>query len=519
MRRSLRTFACLAALAAAPCLADTPYSYDVSDLWFDPNESGWGINLAQQGDTVFGTLFVYGPDGRPRWYSASAMTGHANATTAGPGFYGTLAESTGPVQPGIFYTSDVRRREVGTIAFETYNDNTADLSYTVDGVNVKKRVQRLTMKAANATGEYVGFRSARGCGTGNDPLSNQPATLRILQSPSSFTMSSTVLNETCTYSGVPEHRGRITGVKGTFSCTGQTPPGTFEITNMNVTYQGFIARLFTRTSATCTMEARFSALSPEGSLGSRATVDSSDLWWNENESGWGINFQQQDDIAFATIFTYGGDGKPKWYSASDLRVRFTLAGGLPSFEGRLVESTGPGYSTAFNPAAVTRRDVGLFTATPVIGSPDQMNLLYYVDGVPYTKNVKRFTTRGNDPTGTYRGHYAMRNTCSGGGTGIFSEPVDFTISQSGGIFTMTATTSNNTCLYHGPLQQRGRMSFAQGNYLCTGNHPNAGTFRVSEIEVGQNGIIGQMVRGDQDPDTLAFANCTIGGRFAGVRPF
>jgi hypothetical protein len=211
---------------------------------------------------VFGTLFVYGPDGRPRWYSASAMTGHANATTAGPGFYGTLAESTGPVQPGIFYTSDVRRREVGTIAFETYNDNTADLSYVVDGVNVKKRVQRLTMKAANATGEYVGFRSARGCGTGNDPLSNQPATLRILQSPSSFTMSSTVLNETCTYSGVPEHRGRITGVKGTFSCTGQTPPGTFEITNMNVTYQGFIARLFTRTSATCTMEARFSALSP-----------------------------------------------------------------------------------------------------------------------------------------------------------------------------------------------------------------------------------------------------------------
>lgn len=226
-------------------------------------------------------------------------------------------------------------------------------------------------------------------------------------------MISTVLNETCTYNGTPQQRGRITGVKGTFLCSGQTPPGTFEITDMNVTFQGFVARLTTRTSATCTMEARFAALSPEGTLAARASVDASDLWWNANESGWGINFQQQDDLAFATLFTYGVDRQPKWYAASELRLRFVLPGGLPSFEGRLYESTGPGFSTVFNPAAVTRRDVGLFTATPVPGSPDEMNLLYYIDGVQYAKNVKRFTTKGNDPTGTYRGHYAMRNTCSG----------------------------------------------------------------------------------------------------------
>ena len=199
MRRSLRTLACLAALAGARCFADTPYSVDVSDLWYDPAESGWGINLAQQNDTVFATLFVYGADGKPRWYSASSMTG-----TRGPNgvtFRGQLAESAGPAQPGPFEASRVTRREVGTITFEAASDNFGNLSYTVDGVSVRKAVQRLTMKAVNASGEYVGYRSARGCGTATDPLSNNPATFRILQSASSFTMTSTVLNETCTYVG------------------------------------------------------------------------------------------------------------------------------------------------------------------------------------------------------------------------------------------------------------------------------------------------------------------------------
>ena len=518
MRRSVRTLACLAALAGAPCFADTPFSMDVSDLWWDPNESGWGINLAQQGDTVFATLFVYGPDGRPRWYSASAMSGIGAQPGSGVSFHGRLDETTGPAQPGPFDASRVARREVGTIRFETRNVDSADLTYVVDGITVRKRVQRLTMKAANASGEYVGYRSARGCGTGNDPVSNNPATIRILQGPGSFTMSSSVLNETCTYVGAPEQHGRIVSVKGTFSCSGQTPPGTFEITSMNVTYQGFIAQLNTRTSATCTMEARLAGLSPEGTLAARATVDTSDLWWNANESGWGINFQQQDNIAFATLFTYGKDGQPKWYSASDLRVRFVLPGGLPNFDGRLVESTGPGFSTAFNPAAVTRRDVGLFTATPVPGSPDEMNLLFYIDGVEYVKNVKRLTTRGNNPGGTYKGQYALHNTCSGGGTGLFTERVDFTILVNGA-FQMTETTPNRNCTYVGSTEARGRMYASQGSYVCTGNLPETGNYRITELEVGEHGVIGQIVRGADAPANLPFARCTVGGRIAGVRPF
>jgi len=502
--------------AATGAWADTPSSIDVSDLWWNPSESGWGLNLAQQGDTAFATLFVYGSDGLAHWYSASSLRrGGSGASLV---FSGTLQESTGPAQPGTFDASKVVRRDVGSMQLVTSGDNAAQLTYSVNGVTVQKSVQRLTTKAANASGEYVGFRSATGCGTGTDPLSNNAASLRVLQSPSQFTLISTVLNETCTYVGTPDQRGRITGVKGTFSCSGQTPPGQFEITSMNVTYQGFVAHLTTRTSASCSMDARFAGLSPEGTVAARASADSSDLWWNPDESGWGINFQQQDDIAFATLFTYDANGQPKWYSASDLRVRFVLPGGLASLDGNLYESIGPGITTSFNPAMVSRRAVGLFTATPAPGVPDELNLLYTIDGVQYVKHVKRLTTSGDNPSGTYRGDYAMRNTCSGGGTGIFSEPATFTINVNGA-FQMTAVTANQNCTFVGSNEPHGRMFFSRGTYVCTGNLPESGSYRISELEVGQDGMIGQILRGFDSPDNLPFANCVTGGRFAGVRPF
>jgi len=43
-----------------------------SDQWWNPAESGWGAAILQQYDTLFVDVFVYGPDGRPTWYTAAA---------------------------------------------------------------------------------------------------------------------------------------------------------------------------------------------------------------------------------------------------------------------------------------------------------------------------------------------------------------------------------------------------------------------------------------------------------------
>ncbi len=58
----------VASAATVPVNIGSQYT----DLWWNPQENGWGMNVVQQGETAFITLFVYGPDDKPTWYVASA---------------------------------------------------------------------------------------------------------------------------------------------------------------------------------------------------------------------------------------------------------------------------------------------------------------------------------------------------------------------------------------------------------------------------------------------------------------
>ena len=73
MRMFRAAFAAILACFALDAAA-TPQHEVATGLWIDPSESGWGLNLFHQGATVWASLFVYGPDGQPRWYTASDMT-------------------------------------------------------------------------------------------------------------------------------------------------------------------------------------------------------------------------------------------------------------------------------------------------------------------------------------------------------------------------------------------------------------------------------------------------------------
>ena len=43
------------------------FSTDMSDLWWIPSESGWGMQLVQQGSLIFATLYIYSSNGQPVW--------------------------------------------------------------------------------------------------------------------------------------------------------------------------------------------------------------------------------------------------------------------------------------------------------------------------------------------------------------------------------------------------------------------------------------------------------------------
>jgi subtilisin family serine protease len=110
-------------------------------LWFNPAESGWGINFAHQGDTIFASWFTFDATGKAWWL---VMT----AAKVGPGTYsGTLFQGTGPSfdavpfpplgSPGGAIGSAVG---TGTITFGDLNNATFD--YTVNGVSQSKAITR-----------------------------------------------------------------------------------------------------------------------------------------------------------------------------------------------------------------------------------------------------------------------------------------------------------------------------------------------------------------------------------------
>ena len=45
------------------------------------------------------------------------------------------------------------------------------------------------------------------------------------------------------------------------------------------------------------------------------STDNSDLWGNDSESGWGIQFVQRAENLFATLYIYNNSGAPVWYVA------------------------------------------------------------------------------------------------------------------------------------------------------------------------------------------------------------
>jgi hypothetical protein len=125
------TFAAQANLALA-----TNYQ----DLWWAApaaSESGWGINLTEQGNVIFGTWFTYDVDGSPLWLSVTA-------TSQLPGvFAGPLVRTSGPPFGTVpFEPAKVVRTDAGTATFTFTDGNHATFAYTVGDVAQAKAITR-----------------------------------------------------------------------------------------------------------------------------------------------------------------------------------------------------------------------------------------------------------------------------------------------------------------------------------------------------------------------------------------
>ena len=150
VRILLRALA-LAALASLPARAVTG-STDYSGLWYNASESGWGMNVIQQEQILFITLFIYGANSQPTWFVASGAS-FTSANSAGDRTYtGPLYATTGtPFSTTPFNPGSVTVAQVGTITFVGRADGTATVSYTANSSTVNKAVVRQTWAQPNFT--------------------------------------------------------------------------------------------------------------------------------------------------------------------------------------------------------------------------------------------------------------------------------------------------------------------------------------------------------------------------------
>ena len=255
----------LAALIAACVVIAAPAATtttDFSDLWFNPNEEGWGVNVVQQKDILFVTFFVYAANGQPTWFvgPATAYTGSNGGILS---FTGPLYSTTGPYfGAGTFNEAGVSARQVGVVSFASGQISTAGISYTVDGVSVTKMVERQTWRNENINGIYTGAIAGNyiGCGAPLDGYYEAPITLNVSHDGGgTVTMREDGADYFCNYNGTYAQAGRMGQVQGSGLCSDGTNQS-FIATEVQGSLQALTMRLFSQFAGNCVFTGRLAGV-------------------------------------------------------------------------------------------------------------------------------------------------------------------------------------------------------------------------------------------------------------------
>jgi len=272
-RRFMFGFIAFAALLLGLLLGQQqmPRANDVranaTGLWYNPDESGWGLSLTEQGSTTFAAYYTYDNAGEPTWLVMSACIATPD------GCAGDIFEVVGGTPLGAPWSASrlsVTNVGVGKLIFT--DSNTGRFDFTIRQLVGSKPIVRQSVAA------------------------------------------------------------------------GVTSPN------------------------------------------SRAN-DTSGMWWNSAESGWGMTLTQQAGNVFSVIFTYDAAGKPIWYVASNCQIAADNCSGalFRTKGGRPPHSPWAGASiTATNVGAL---DIGftgnrLAAIRPTLNGATGQNILSRMDFLP-----------------------------------------------------------------------------------------------------------------------------------------
>lgn len=243
-----RLAAITVACGLATSAAATSFSTDFTDLWWSGQaESGWGVNVIHQGDTLFATFFIYGPDNAARWYVAPA-NGPGVFSGSSVAFTGKLYQTTGPYFGNTFNPNAVASTEVGTATFTFGSSIGGTLTYQIGTVPVTKQIQRQTFRSNPPTGRYDPAGIAAVTSSCTSSGNNGPIyldgvmTVAVSGANLQFAIINPLAGLSCSLIGPYTQHGRLgTVTNGSWTCRQgtTTSQGTFSMSSLDVQVNGF----------------------------------------------------------------------------------------------------------------------------------------------------------------------------------------------------------------------------------------------------------------------------------------
>lgn len=216
------TFLVKILLAALTLVTLKAHAVNYQDLWFNEAESGWGVNLAQQNETLFGTWFIYDSTGQPSWVVMS--DGARVAGAAVPTYKGAIIKTTGAFFALPMFTFG-GFTVVGEATFTFADARTGTLTYSINGASTTKNIVRQTFKTLPLSGTFYGGvqRSTTACTNvaSNGSLLTR-SIYRVVADAATGNYNLTELGENginCFYSGTYKQYGSTFEASGNLTCT------------------------------------------------------------------------------------------------------------------------------------------------------------------------------------------------------------------------------------------------------------------------------------------------------------